>query len=78
MCYQIAKEIGGLSTILSGNIDNIILTGGMAYSDYIISKIKEKISFICEVIVIPGENEMLSLYHGGCRVLSKEESVKSY
>lgn len=78
MCYQISKEIGGLTTVLNGKIDSIILTGGMAYSDYIISKIKENISFIGEIVVVPGENEMISLYLGGCRVLSKEEIVKEY
>lgn len=78
MCYQISKEIGGLATVLNGKIDAIILTGGMAYSEYIVNKIKENISFITEIIVMPGENEMNSLYLGAVRVLSGKERAKEY
>lgn len=78
MCYQISKEIGALSTVLNGKIDGIILTGGMAYSKYIVNKIEKRVSFISKVTTIPGENEMLSLYMGGCRVLGKNEDIKEY
>lgn len=78
MCYQISKEIGALSTVVEGKIDNIILTGGMAYSDYITTEIKKRISFLGNIVIIPGENEMLSLYLGGCRVLDKEEEAEIY
>lgn len=78
MCYQIGKEIGGLATVAQGKVNGIILTGGMAYSKYIVNEISKRVSFLGEVIVIPGENEMKSLYEGGCRVLSGLESVKEY
>ncbi|MGL4254669.1 MAG: butyrate kinase [Fusobacteriaceae bacterium] len=78
MCYQIAKEIGGLATVGGGRVDAIILTGGMAYSDYICEEITKRVAFIAEVVRVPGEFEMQSLYDGGARVLNGVESVKEY
>ncbi|MGL4308463.1 MAG: butyrate kinase [Cetobacterium sp.] len=78
MCYQISKEIGALSTVNCGKIDKILLTGGMAYSKYIVNEIKKRVEFIGEVIVIPGEYEMASLYEGAKRVLNNLELPKEY
>lgn len=78
MCYQIAKEIGGLAAAAEGVVDAIVLTGGMAYSDYICDAIEKRVQFIAKVIRIPGEFEMQSLYDGGIRVLNGIEDVKQY
>ncbi|RYD04517.1 hypothetical protein N752_14180 [Desulforamulus aquiferis] len=64
MCYQIAKEIGAMSTVLYGQVDRIVLTGGLAHSQYITDKIIERVSFIAPVMVAPGEEEMESLALG--------------
>lgn len=61
MIYQIAKSIGGAATVLCGKVDAILLTGGIAYSDYVISHLKERIAFLAPVFVYPGENEMAAL-----------------
>jgi butyrate kinase len=78
MCYQIAKEIGADATVLEGDVDAIILTGGLAYDDYIMAEIKKRISFIAPIIVYPGEDEMESLALGTLRVLTNEEQAKTY
>lgn len=78
MCYQIAKEIGGLAAAAEGDVDGIVLTGGMAYSDYICDEIKKRVQFIAHVIRVPGEFEMQSLYDGGMRVLNGVEDVREY
>jgi len=78
MAYQIAKEIGACSAVLRGKFDAIILTGGMAQSKLLIKKLKEHISYLGEVIVVPGEFEMEALVGGALRVLNKEESPKEY
>lgn len=78
MIYQIAKEIGACSTVLKGNVDYIVLTGGLAYESYAVEQITERVSFIAEVLVYPGENELLSLAQGALRVLNKEEEAKIY
>ncbi len=78
MAYQIAKGIGELSTVLKGDLDKIVLTGGMAYSDRLVALIKERVEFIGEIMVMPGENEMESLTLGALRVLRGEEEAEVF
>lgn len=61
MIYQIARSVGASATVLCGKIDAILLTGGMAHSEYIISRLKERISFLAPVYVYPGEDELEAL-----------------
>ena len=77
MAYQISKEIGAMATVLKGKVDAIVLTGGVAYSEYITGKIIESVGFIAEVIVKPGEDEMLALNEGVIRV-EEGEPIKIY
>ena len=78
MCYQIAKEIGSLAVVLKGNVDAIVITGGLAYDKMIIDFINERTSFISKMLVYPGEDEMESLALGALRVLNGEETPKEY
>jgi len=78
LSYQVAKSIGQLSVVRDGKVDQIILTGGIAYSERITNWIKEKVSFIAPVTIIPGEREMEALAAGALRVLNKEEEVHPY
>lgn len=78
MAYQVAKEIGRCAAVLKGKVDAVILTGGIAYSKYIVNYIKERVEFISEVVVYPGEDELLALAQGGLRVLNGQEKAKEY
>lgn len=78
MAYQVAKEIGKCAVVLSGKVNAIILTGGIAYGTAVVGYIKEKVSFIAPVIIYPGEDELLALAQGGLRVLNGEETAKEY
>jgi len=78
MAYQIAKGIGELSTVLKGQVDAIILTGGIAYSKMMTDMIKERVEFIAPVEIMAGENEMESLALGTLRVLRNEEKAREY
>jgi butyrate kinase len=78
MIHQIGKEIGAMATVLEGRMDGIILTGGIAHSDRIVGWIREKIRFLGEVFVFPGEAEMEALAAGAFRVLTGEEEAKIY
>lgn len=78
MAYQIAKEIGAASAVLDGNVDAIILTGGLAYGSKFVKAISKKIRWIADVIVHPGENELKALAEGALRVLNGEEHAKDY
>ncbi|RLD21127.1 MAG: butyrate kinase [Caldiserica bacterium] len=78
MAYQIAKTIGEMSTVLQGNVDAIVITGGIAYSKILTEWIKERVSFIAPVKVYPGEDELSAIAQGVLRILRKEEEVKLY
>ncbi|MGM0419672.1 MAG: butyrate kinase [Bacillota bacterium] len=78
MAYQTAKEIASLAPIVNGEVEAIILTGGIAYSDYFVQIIKEKTSFIAPIKVYPGEEEMAALAAGAQRVLTGQEEAKTY
>lgn len=75
---QVAKDIGAYSTVLNGNVDRIIITGGLAYSDKIVDMIREKVTFIAPVEVVPGEKEMEALMLGARRIMNGKEEVKTY
>ena len=76
--YQICKAIGEMSTVLNGKVNQIILTGGIAYSPVVVNAIKEKVQWISDVTVYPGEDELLALAQGAIRVLNGEEDAREY
>jgi butyrate kinase len=76
--YQVAKEIGGMATVLSGDVERIILTGGIAYSERIVNEIKKRVQFIAPVVSVPGEEELEALAFGALRVLRGQEDVQIY
>lgn len=78
MAYQIAGEIGKCAVVLSGKVDAILLTGGLAFSKKIVESIKERVEFLAPVFIYPGENEMLALAQGCLRVLEGGEQAKEY
>ena len=73
MLYQIEKCIGAMATVLKGQVDGILLGGGMAYNPELIARISEACSFIAPVSAYPGEFEMEALAAGALRVLTGEE-----
>ncbi|MGN7305845.1 butyrate kinase [Bacillus subtilis] len=78
MAYQVAKEIGAASAALKGEVEAIVLTGGLAYGKSFVSAIRSYIDWISDVLVYPGENELQSLAQGALRVLLGEEQSKQY
>ncbi len=78
MAYNVAKQIGSFAAVLEGNVDAVILTGGLAYDQRFIGWIKKRVAFISDILVIPGEEEMKALAEGGLRVLRKEEIAQTY
>lgn len=78
MAYQIAKGIGQMATVLKGDVDGIVLTGGVAYSEMLTNWIKEYVSFLGPVFVLAGENELESLAFGALRILKGEEEAIVY
>ena len=76
--YQIAKDAGAMATVLEGKVDQIILTGGIAYNPYTREVLEKKIGFIAPITVYPGEDELLALAQGALRVMNGEEEAKVY
>ncbi|MGL5978114.1 MAG: butyrate kinase [Erysipelotrichaceae bacterium] len=77
-CYQVAKDIATMSIPLKGQVDGIILTGGIAYSSAIIEEIKSYLPHLGPVYVIPGEDEMWALAKQTRLALHKKLPIKHY
>ena len=76
--YQVAKLIGEMAVVLDGNIDAILLTGGLAHNEYLTDYITRKTSFIGQVFVYPGEDELQALAMNALRVARGETESRIY
>ncbi len=75
---QVAKDIGSMACVLSGKVDQIIITGGIAYNKYVTDRLTERAGFIAPITVYPGEDELLALAQGAIRVMNGEEKAMEY
>lgn len=78
MLYQTAKCIGAMAAALDGEVDAVVLTGGLLRDEYAASTLTRKTKFIAPVILYPGEFEMEALANGVLRVLTGEEEALPY
>lgn len=76
--YQVARDIGAAAAVLKGEVDAIILTGGMAYEEPHVEYIKDMVSFIADVVVYPGEDELRSLAYSGLLAIEGKVEIKQY
>lgn len=76
--YQAGKAIGAMASVLKGKVDAIILTGGIAYQDDNVKRIKTMVDYIAEVIVYPGEDEMKAMAFNGLLALDGKIVIKNY
>ena len=76
--FQVSKNIGSMSCVLKGKVDQIIVTGGIAYDKEVVAGLKEAAEWIAPFTVYPGEDELLALVQGGLRVMNKEEEACVY
>lgn len=75
---QVCKNIGSMSCVLKGKVDQIIVTGGIAYNKEVVDKMEERAGFIAPFTVYPGEDELLALAQGALRVMNGEEEAMKY
>jgi butyrate kinase len=78
MALQVAKEIASFAATLSGEVDAVILTGGIARDVGFVELVTSRVQWIAPVLVYPGEDEMRALAQGALRVLSGEEEALVY
>jgi butyrate kinase len=74
--YQIAKEAGAMATVLQGDVDALVLSGGMAHSERLIERLRSSLEWIAPITVYPGEDELQALAEGVFRVIDGEEKPK--
>ncbi|MDE7130484.1 MAG: butyrate kinase [Lachnospiraceae bacterium] len=75
---QVAKDIGSMACVLEGKVDQIIVTGGIAYDKAVVEGLKAQAGWIAPMTIYPGEDELLALVQGGLRVLNGEEQAMVY
>ncbi|MFB6319199.1 butyrate kinase [Saccharicrinis sp. FJH54] len=78
MAYQVGKEIGSMCSVLEGEIDAILLTGGIANNSYVVDRIVKMVRHFAPVKIYPGEEEMRALAENTLRILNNEEACKIY
>ena len=78
MIFHTAKAIAAEGAVFSGQVDAILLTGGMAHSDYIANGIAQRVKFLAPVHIFPGEDEMEALALNALAVLRGECEAKEY
>lgn len=78
MAYQIAKEIGSMAAVLAGNVEGVVLTGELAKSKLLTDFITERVNWIADVFLYPGEYDLQAINAGTLRVLKNEETPKKY
>lgn len=78
MAYAVSKEIGARAAVLKGQVDLVILTGGLAHSEAFTNEISSRVAFIAPIKVYPGEDEMKALAEGALRVLAGREKAREY
>jgi butyrate kinase len=78
MIYKTAKEAGAMAAVLEGRVDALVLTGGMAHSARLVSRLRAYIEWIAPVTAYPGEDELLALAEGVFRVLDGEDQPKLF
>ncbi|MBN1296356.1 butyrate kinase, partial [bacterium] len=79
MAYQIAKDICAAAAVLKGEVDGIVLTGGIIYDRRLTPWIIERIQWIGKpIFCYPGGDEMASLRDAATRALTGDEPAKEY
>jgi len=76
MVYQIGKEAGAMAVALKGKVDAVLLTGGMAYSNKVVTQLRDALDWIAPIRIYPGEDELQALAEGVFRVLNGEEQAR--
>lgn len=75
---QVSKNIGAMAAVLEGKVDQIVVTGGIAYDKYVVAELKKRCEWIAPFTVYPGEDELLALAQGGLAVVTGKEEAKKY
>ena len=75
MAYSVAREIGSMAAALSGKVDAILVTGGVAYDNDFVALVQKRVQWIAPVLIYPGEDELAALAEGAWRFATGQEDA---
>lgn len=75
--YNISKQAAAMAVALKGRVDQIVLTGGVAYNQSLMEDIIRQVGWIAPVSIYPGEDELAALAEGADRYLQGLEEARS-
>jgi len=78
MAYQIAKEAGAMAAALSGEVDAVVITGGIAINKWMTDRLERSLEYLGKIIIFPGEEELEALTRGVLRALDSVENIRVY
>ena len=78
MAYQVAKEIGAMGAVLAGQVDAVILTGGLAHDATLVELISARVAYLGSIVVHAGEDEMAALARSALRALANPDEILVY
>ena len=78
MEYTIVKWAGAMAGVLRGEIDAILITGGLANDPILVEQLLRDLSWIAPVYLYPGSRETEALAEGVMRVMNGEEECRVY
>lgn len=79
MAYQIVKEAGAMAAVLEGQVDAVVVTGGLAYMEVCLMPfIRSKLAYLGKCFTYPGEEEMQAMAQAALRVMKGQEKVREY
>ena len=78
MALAVAKNLVKLAATVNGEIDAVILTGGVANSKLFVELVAPRVKFLGPLAVIAGENEMDALAQGILRIVKGQEKARVF
>jgi len=78
MIYQVAKEIGKAFVAAGGDVEAIVLTGGLTRSQRVCTGLRRRVSRLAPVTVFEGSLEMAALAAGAVEVLAGRADPRRY
>lgn len=78
MLYRVACNVGARAVTLKGHVDVIILTGGIAHSEYCVNKLTEWIEWIAPISIRAGEDELGALANNAYGAMTGAQPIMEY
>lgn len=78
LAYQTAKNIGSMYAVLNGNVDAILLTGGLTQSKIIMNELLERIKAIAPCHTYSSEDDVETLALNGYYILQGDLTPMEY